>query len=78
MYATADGRFLTVAALEEKFFRRLCQILGLPHLASRQYDPASQEEIGEALSRALATRSLDEWLQLFDGEDVCVGPVWTL
>ena len=30
------------------------------------------------LAATFATRSLDEWLQLFDGEDVCVGPVATL
>lgn len=78
MYATADGRWLTVAALEPRFFRRLCQLLGLDGLADRQYDPASQEEIADALAAAFAARPLAEWLELLDAEDVCVGPVWTL
>lgn len=78
MYTTADGRFLTVAALEPKFFARLCELLGLPEIAKRQYDPAAQEAIAAALASAFATRPLSEWLDLFDDEDVCVGPVWTL
>ena len=78
IYATADGRLLTVGALEPKFFRRLCELLGQAELAERQYDAVAQEEIERALAAAFADRPLDEWLALFDGEDVCVGPVATL
>ena len=38
IYATADGRHLTVGALEPKFFARLCELLGRPELAERQYE----------------------------------------
>jgi alpha-methylacyl-CoA racemase len=78
IYATADGRLLTVGALEPKFFRRLCELIGVPELAERQYDAEAQDEIARALADAFAQRSLDDWLALFDGEDVCVGPVATL
>jgi alpha-methylacyl-CoA racemase len=78
IYATADGRLLTVGAIEPKFFRRLCELIGLPELAERQYDAAAQGEIAGALAEAFARRSLDDWLALFAGEDVCVGPVATL
>ena len=74
IYPTADGRFLTVAALEPKFWQRLCQLLERDDLVARQYEPAA----GEDLAAVIATRSLAEWLELFDGEDVCVGPVWTV
>ena len=72
MYATADGRWLTVAALEEKFWRRLCELLELPELAERRHEPALPE-----LEARFASRTLEEWLALFEGEDVCVGPVVT-
>ena len=75
-YATADGRHLTVGALEPKFFARLCDLLGRPDLAERQLAP-DQEALAAELARILAGRTLAEWLVLFDGEDVCVGPVWT-
>ena len=37
-----------------------------------------QEELRAELAAAFASRTLDDWLELFDGEDVCVGPVATL
>jgi crotonobetainyl-CoA:carnitine CoA-transferase CaiB-like acyl-CoA transferase len=78
IYATADGRALTVGALEPKFFARLCELVGLPGLATRQYDPRAQMEIETALGEAFVRRPLAEWLELFEDEDVCVGPVATL
>ena len=78
IYETADGRHLTVAALEHKFFRRLCELLELEELVPRQFDPDAQDELEAAIAGAIAARPLDEWLELFDGEDVCVGPVATL
>jgi alpha-methylacyl-CoA racemase len=78
IYAAADGRWLTVAALETRFFRRLCELLGRGDLPERQYDPDAQEWIGEELTQEFARRPLAEWLELFEGEDVCVGPVATL
>ena len=75
-YATADGRYLTVGALEPKFFRRLCELVGRPELADRQYD-ADQDALAAELAAIFETRSLDAWLAHFDDEDVCVGPVWT-
>jgi crotonobetainyl-CoA:carnitine CoA-transferase CaiB-like acyl-CoA transferase len=73
IYATADGRFLTVAALEPKFWQRFCEVVGVPELAGRQWEPRLP-----ALEAVLASRRLAEWLELFDGEDVSAGPVRTL
>jgi alpha-methylacyl-CoA racemase len=78
IYPTADGRYLTVAALESKFFVRLCELLDLAELAPRQFEPTAQPEIAKALGDAFATEPLSAWLELFEGEDVCVGPVATL
>jgi crotonobetainyl-CoA:carnitine CoA-transferase CaiB-like acyl-CoA transferase len=76
VYATADGRHLTVAALEPKFFARLCTVLGRPELGDRQY-AEDQDGLSAELAEIFATRRLGDWLTLFDSEDVCVGPVWT-
>ena len=76
MYETADRRYLTVGALEPKFFARLCEVLGRPELAGAQYGE-DQEGLAAELASVFAGRPLAEWLELFDGEDVCVGPVWT-
>jgi crotonobetainyl-CoA:carnitine CoA-transferase CaiB-like acyl-CoA transferase len=76
VYATADGRHLTVGALEPKFFRRLCEVIGREDLAERQYD-ADQEPLAAELATVFATRTLSAWLETFGDEDVCIGPVWT-
>ena len=74
IYGTADGRHLTVGALEPKFWLRLCELIGRPDLVERHYDPSAATD----LSEVFAGRSLAEWMELFDAEDVCVGPVSTL
>jgi crotonobetainyl-CoA:carnitine CoA-transferase CaiB-like acyl-CoA transferase len=51
----------------------LCELVELPQLAGRQWEPRLPE-----LEQKLASRPLAEWLELFDGEDVSAGPVATL
>jgi len=76
LYVCSDGRHLTVAALEPKFFARLCELVDRRDLADRQYDDDQPALRGE-LAQVFATRPLEEWLDVFGGEDVCVGPVAT-
>ena len=78
IYETADGRHLTVGALEPKFFVRICELIERPELAARQFVADGQEELASELAAVFASRPLTAWLELFDGEDVCVGPVATL
>jgi alpha-methylacyl-CoA racemase len=72
IYRCADDRFLTVAALEPKFWRRLCKLLERPDLVERQADAHSE------LEQLFARRALGDWLAHFRDEDVAVGPVATL
>jgi alpha-methylacyl-CoA racemase len=73
IYATADDRYLTVAALEPKFWRRLCELLERPDLVDRAFEPELPE-----LEELFRTRTLADWLVLLEHEDTCVGPVLTL
>src|SRR5215208_4800392 len=68
IYATADGRWLTVGALEPKFFARLCDVIGKPELAAEQYG-GEQEELAAELAAVFAARRLTEWLDVFDDEE---------
>jgi crotonobetainyl-CoA:carnitine CoA-transferase CaiB-like acyl-CoA transferase len=72
IYETADGRHLTIAALEPYFWRRLCELLERPDLLPRASDAHAD------LEKIFRARPLRDWLELFDGEDVCAGPVATL
>jgi alpha-methylacyl-CoA racemase len=73
IYETADGRFLTVAALEPKFWQRLCELLNRPDLAGRAFEPELPE-----LEELFRSRPLAEWRTLLEGKDTCVGPVLSL
>ena len=77
IYGTADGRYLTVAALEPRFFGRLCELLDRPDLADRQWAD-DQEAVAEELAQTIVAKALADWLELVEGEDVGVGPVATL
>ena len=77
IYETADGRFLTLTAVEPKFWSRLCELVGRPDLVKRQYD-ADQEALAAELASLFRELTLADWLARFEGEDVMVGPVWTL
>jgi alpha-methylacyl-CoA racemase len=77
IYETADGRHLTVTAVEPKFFRRLCELIGADELIERQYDP-DQEPLRAILGETFASKELAAWLEVFESEDVMVGPVATL
>jgi crotonobetainyl-CoA:carnitine CoA-transferase CaiB-like acyl-CoA transferase len=80
VYATRDGRFLTLAALEERHFARLCELAGQPDLAARPLpaDEGEREGIDAALARAIAQRTRDEWVDLLADDEVCAAPVLSL
>jgi alpha-methylacyl-CoA racemase len=72
IYECADGRQLTLAALEPKFWQRFCELVNRSDLLARAND-AHRE-----LEELFRTRDLADWLVLFGGEDVAVGPVATM
>jgi alpha-methylacyl-CoA racemase len=77
IYETGDSRFLTISPVEPKFWRRLCELIGREDLVERQYDQ-DQAALTAELADLFRTRPLAAWLELFEGEDVMVGPVATL
>jgi alpha-methylacyl-CoA racemase len=77
IYATADGRYLTITPVEPKFWRRLCELIGREDLVDRQYD-GDQEALADELAGVFRERALADWMGLFEGEDVMAGPVATL
>jgi alpha-methylacyl-CoA racemase len=74
-YTTKDGKYLSVGALEPKFFAELLRIGGLDPNVFRQDDPERWPELHALLSNVIAGRSRDEWARAFEGSDACVAPV---
>jgi alpha-methylacyl-CoA racemase len=78
LYPARDGGWLAVGAIEGAFFANLCDALGVPELASKQFDDTAQDEIRAAFRAAFATRDRDEWTALLAGADTCVTPVLSI
>jgi alpha-methylacyl-CoA racemase len=78
LYETADGRHLSVGALEPQFYDVLVDRFGLAGTAPDRYDPANAGALRTLIAETVATRTLAEWTEVFDGTDACVAPVLTL
>lgn len=78
-YACADGRFVAVGALEPQFYAQLVDRLGLTDRIdpARQHDRATWEEMRRLFTQAFASRTRDEWAEVFAETDACVTPVLT-
>jgi alpha-methylacyl-CoA racemase len=77
-YATRDGRFVAVGAIEPRFYAALLHGLGLDAAQlPAQQDRAGWPALRERFAAAFATRTRDEWCAVFDGIDACVAPVLT-
>ena len=79
VYACADGREIAVGALEPKFYAELLRLSGMdgvPELAAeRRSDPATWPAAKKRWAEVFATRTRDEWAEVFEGTDACVAPV---
>ena len=77
-YETADGRWVSLGALEPKFFAQLATALELqPHFVARQYDRRLWPELRAAIAAAVRRRTRDEWCERLEGSDACFAPVLT-
>jgi crotonobetainyl-CoA:carnitine CoA-transferase CaiB-like acyl-CoA transferase len=76
LYRCADGRWVSVGALEPKFWAALCRALGCEQLIPDQFaEGERRREMIAALSRIFETREAGEWFDYLKPHDVCVAPV---
>ena len=78
-YETADGKFMSVGAIEGRFYSELIKGLGidassLPH----QNDMQRWPEMRDRFAEVFRTKTRDEWTAVFEGKDACVAPVLDL
>jgi crotonobetainyl-CoA:carnitine CoA-transferase CaiB-like acyl-CoA transferase len=78
IYPTADHRFLTIAAMETKFWANFCQAVSKPEWRLRQSDPLPQKELIKEVGALFAARSLADWTQLLTDVDCCFEPLHEL
>ncbi len=57
-YETADGRYISIGAVENRFWRNLCDHLGVPEYGALQYDEKRREEIIDFMRRTFKKKTL--------------------
>ena len=78
-YETADGRWMSLAALEPKFFAEMVERIGLdPSYVKRQHDKTCWPQLRADMVAKIGARTRDEWSKLLEGTDVCFAPVLRL
>ena len=75
-YETSDKKFISIGAVEEKFYLLLLQTLGLdPANMPPQMDRAHWPAVSEQLATLFQQKTRDEWCALMEGTDICFAPV---
>lgn len=77
-YETADGRYISIGAVENRFWKRLCEIMSVPEYAALQYDEERKAELIGFMRTAFKKKTIDEWAGILASEDVCWGKIQNL
>ncbi|MDG1958348.1 MAG: CaiB/BaiF CoA-transferase family protein [Candidatus Binatia bacterium] len=77
-YACADGKWISVGAIEGQFFRNLLALLDLEKWAEDQYRDEAQNEMRADFARVFATRDRDDWCAELPASDTCTAPVYEI
>jgi alpha-methylacyl-CoA racemase len=78
VYACGDDRWLSVAAIEPRFWANLCRALGCERWIEHQTDDAEQDAIRADLRAAFQTHEREHWIATLGPADTCVAPVATI
>ena len=75
-YACADGKFVSIGAIEPQFYALLLKLAGVEDPAfDAQMDPQAWPALTEKFAELFLTRSRDSWCALLEGTDACFAPV---
>ena len=78
-YQCADGRYVSIGAMEPPFYALLREKCGLSDPAfDAQWDAGQWPQLKERLAAVFRTRTRAEWCELLEGTDACFAPVLDL
>lgn len=78
IYRTREGRFVSLGALEEKFWRNFCEAVGRPDWTPRQWETMPQTALIAEVTALFETKTLGEWDAALGTVDCCFEPVHEL
>ena len=74
-YATADGGYLSVGPVEQKFFKAFCEVIGCPDMAGTGI---INYNLKGKIAAIIAGQTLPFWREKFKNSDACVEPVYSV
>ncbi|MCP4673505.1 MAG: CoA transferase, partial [Desulfobacula sp.] len=74
-YETLDNKFLTIGAVEYRFWKTLCEKLNLAEYAPLQFDEEQRKKIIQSFRQKFKEKTLEQWEEEFGELDLCWGPV---
>jgi alpha-methylacyl-CoA racemase len=79
VYETADGKYVSIGAIEPQFYARLLELSGLAgEELPGQMDVTQWPRLRERLRALFRTKTRDAWCALLEGSDACFAPVLTM
>ena len=79
VYPTEDGRYMSLGALEPKFWKNFCETIGRRDFILKQFiEGEEQLRIIEEVQKLFKTKTQKEWVDLFKNVDACCEPILTL
>lgn len=78
VYECSDGRWVSIGAVEKKFYQVVLRLLALDSLLADQWNRATWPDAKSQIAKKLKMRTRDEWCAVFDGTESCFAPVLTL
>jgi crotonobetainyl-CoA:carnitine CoA-transferase CaiB-like acyl-CoA transferase len=78
VYRAADGRYVTLGALEPKFLLAFLERVERLDLAPLAAEPVQRARLRAELEAIFASRTQAEWVALLSDVDTCFAPVNTL
>jgi crotonobetainyl-CoA:carnitine CoA-transferase CaiB-like acyl-CoA transferase len=78
IYETGDKRFVSLGAIENKFWRIFCERIGRPEYIDMQWDMERQEEMKAGIQTIMKQKTQKEWVQIFADVEICFTPVLNL
>ena len=78
-YETRDGKYVSVGAIEARFYRALLEVIGLGDAdLPEQNDRAAWPALRQKFAAIFAQRTRDQWVQAMAGKDACFAPVLSM
>jgi len=71
LYRTSDGGYVSLGAIEAKFWANFCRAMGRPDWTARQWEPLPQQGLIGALAAAFAARDRPHWQARLESIDCC-------